>query len=112
MCRSPPPSRAPSPARVAMTSTAREDSRSRFNRDNERSAGPDQRYRLVALEQIEQTSQRLAALSLQPRIVLHDAQRLVASLGDELAMHVGTRDAIAGQAALPDAEHVAFTAQF
>src|ERR1700730_15857863 len=98
MCRSPPTSRAPSPARVAMTSTAREDSRSRFNRDNERCAGPDHRHRLVPLEHIEQTPQRLVALALQRLIVLHDAQRLVASLGDELAMHVVTRDAIAGQA--------------
>ena len=76
------------------------------------SPGPDQRHRLVALEQIEQAAQRLAALALQFRIVLHDPQRLVARLRDELAMHFGPRDAVAGQAALPDAQHVAFAAQF
>src|ERR1700722_14969727 len=72
----------------------------------------DQRDRLIALEQIEQAAQCLAAVALQFRIVLHDAQRLVTRLRNELAMHVGARDAIAGQAALSYAEHVAFAAQF
>ena len=48
---------------------------------------------------------------MQLRIVLHDAQRFVARLRDQLPVHLGARDAIAGQAALPDAEHVAFAAQ-
>ena len=56
--------------------------------------------------------QRLAALALQFRIVLHDPQRLVARLRDQLGVDVGAGDAIAGQAALADAEHVAFAAQF
>src|SRR5207249_11434975 len=80
--------------------------------DNSISSRADQRDRLVALEQIEQAAQRLAAFAAEFWIVFHDAQRLVARLGDELAMHVGSRDAIAGQAALADAEHVAFAAEF
>ena len=43
----------------------------------------DQRDRLVALEQIEQAAQRLAALARKLRIVLHDAQRLVPRLRDQ-----------------------------
>ena len=43
-------------------------------------------------------------------IALHGAQRLVARLCDQLPVHLGARDPIAGQAALSDAEHVAFAA--
>src|SRR4051812_31149381 len=71
----------------------------------------DQRDRLVALEQIEQAAQRVAAGAVELRIVLHDAQRLVARLRDQLRMNLAARDAVAGQAALPDPEHVAFAAQ-
>src|ERR1700755_2675221 len=71
----------------------------------------NQRDRLVALEQIKQTAQRFAAVALEFRIVLHDAQGFVAGLGDELAVYLGARDAVTGQAALPVAEHVAFAAQ-
>src|SRR4051812_26768722 len=74
-------------------------------------AGPDQRHRLVALVQIKQTPQRLAALALELRIVFQNAQSLIARLRDQLAVDLGARDAIAGQAALADAEHVAFAAQ-
>src|SRR5712672_662598 len=73
---------------------------------------PDQWQRFVALEQIKQGAQRLAARALKLRIVLHDAQGFVARLRDQLAVHVGARDAIAGQAALPHAKHVAFATQF
>ena len=76
------------------------------------SPSADQRNRLIALEQIEQTTQRLAARAGQSGIVLHDAQRFVARLGDELGVHIGARDPVAGQAALPDAQHIAFAAQF
>src|SRR5882757_7974528 len=73
---------------------------------------PDQRDRLIAFVEIQQTPQRFAALALQLRVVLHDPQRLVARLRYELAMDVGARDTVAGQAALPDAEYVAFATQF
>src|ERR1017187_2273884 len=66
----------------------------------EPSPGTNQRQRFVAFEQIEQGAQRLAARTRQLRIVLHDAQRFVARLGDELGVDVGAGDAIAGQPAL------------
>src|SRR5665213_2049316 len=72
----------------------------------------DQRYRFIAFVEIEQAAQRFAALAFELRIVLQDAQRFVARLRDQLAMYLGARDAVAGQAALPDAQHIAFTAQF
>src|SRR5947207_11660978 len=72
----------------------------------------DQRQGFVALEQVKQAAQRLAARALKLRIILHDAQRFVARLRDQLAVHVGARDPIAGQPALSYAEHVAFAAKF
>jgi len=47
---------------------------------NDGSPRPDQRQRLIALEQVEQAAQRLAARALKLRIFLHDAQRFVARL--------------------------------
>ena len=61
---------------------------------------PNQRHRFIPLIQIQQTPQRFAAVTLELRIVLHDPQRLVAGLRDQLGVHVGAGDAIAGQAAL------------
>src|SRR6476659_10473936 len=57
----------------------------------------DQRQGFVAFEQIKQAAQRFAARTRQLRIFLHDAQRMVARLCDELAVHVGARDTVAGQ---------------
>jgi hypothetical protein len=74
-------------------------------------SSPNQWDGFVALEQIEQAPQRLATFALQSRIVLHDTQRLVARLGDQLGVHVGASDAIAGQAALPYTKDVAFATQ-
>src|SRR5690348_12578090 len=70
-----------------------------------------QRQGLVALEQIEQAAQGTAARARQFWILLHDAERLVAGLRDELAVYLGSRDPIAGKATLPDAQHITFTAQ-
>src|SRR5438034_10461290 len=72
----------------------------------------DQRQGFIAFEQVKQAAQRFAARALKLRIILHDAQRFVARFRDQLAVHVGARDPIAGQAALSYADHVAFAAQF
>ena len=68
--------------------------------------------RLVALVEIQQAAQRFAARAFELRVFLQDAQRLVACLRDQLGVDLGARDPVAGQAALPRAEHVAFAAQF
>src|SRR5690349_12417615 len=74
-------------------------------------ARTQERDRLVPLVEIKQAAQGLAARAVELRIVLHDSQRLVARLGNQLGMDLRARDAIAGQSALPDPEHVAFAAQ-
>src|SRR3569833_3575774 len=50
----------------------------------------EQRDSLVAFVLIKQATQRLAVRPLQFRSLIEDAQRLVARLGDELGMHLGT----------------------
>src|SRR5690242_11911193 len=75
------------------------------------SARPDQLDRLVALEQIEQHAQRLAALAGQLRVAVEDQRGIVARGLQVLAVRLDAGDAEAGQAALPGAEHVAFAAQ-
>src|SRR5689334_17700740 len=80
---------------VAMTTTRRH------------SACADQRQGLVPVEQIEQATQCLPTCAVEVRIVLHDAQCFIARLDDELSMNGRARDPVAGEAALPDAKHVA-----
>src|SRR5262249_14235781 len=74
-------------------------------------ARPDQPDRLVALEQVEQHAQRLAALAGELRIAVEDQRGVVARGLQELAVRLDAGDAEAGHAALPGAEHVAFAAQ-
>src|SRR6185437_15669858 len=78
---------------------------------DEASPRPDQRDRLVLAEQIEQLPQRLAALAGQRWIACEDQLRVVARGAEIFAVQLRARDAEAGQAALPRAEHVAFAAQ-
>src|SRR4051812_19013490 len=48
---------------------------------------PNQRDRFIPFIQVEQTPQGVALVALELRIVLHDAQRLVARLRDQLAVN-------------------------
>src|SRR6185437_7829256 len=82
--------------------------RSDRNRLLPRRQQPD---RLVAGEQVEQMTQRLAARRGERRIARQDERRVIARGGEELAVHVELRDLEAWHAALPGAEHVALTAQ-
>src|SRR3972149_1081271 len=72
---------------------------------------PDQLDRLVLAEQIEQMTQRLAARSRQRRIARQDQRGVVARGAEIFAVQLDARDLEAGQAALPRAEQIAFTAQ-
>src|SRR5262249_1990492 len=107
--RSRPTCRGRSPAKVVMISSVPVDSK--FPSEHQALARANQRNGFLALEQIEQAAQRFAALAPQLRIVLHDAQRLVARLRDQLGVHVGAGDVVARQAALAHAEDVALAAQ-
>ena len=75
------------------------------------SSRPDEPDRLVALEQIEQVAQRLAASRRQRRIARQHQLGVVAGRADQAAVHLDAGDAEARHARLPRAEHVAFAAQ-
>ena len=80
----------------------------RFGDRRDRLQQPD---RLVALEQIEQVAQRLAARRGQIRIAREDKLRVLAGGIEQGPVHFDTRDAEARHAGLAGAEHVAFTTQ-
>src|SRR5262245_4668275 len=75
-----------------------------------RSPGADQPDRLVLAEKVTQLTQRLAARGRQRRIARQNGCWAVACSTELFAVHFGTSDLKAGQAALARPEQIPFAA--
>src|SRR5262245_27098098 len=71
----------------------------------------NQSYRVVALEEIEQRAQRLAARRHKPGIADQDEARIVARRGEKIGMIDDICDPEDGQTRLARAQHLTRTSQ-